>query len=67
MVMNRPYVSLQPSEAVLVQSAAQIFSAYIATGQCTADNEDEYLKKAIKQAIRMARIIDEAVQADKEV
>lgn len=65
--MNRPYVSLQPSEAILVQAAAQIYSAYITTGQCTADNEDEYLKKSIKQAVRMARIIDESVQADKEV
>jgi len=65
--MNRPYVSLQPSEGVLVQAAAQIFSAYIITGQCTPDNEDEYLKKSIKQAVRMARITDESVQADKEV
>lgn len=65
--MNRPYVSLQPSEAVLVQAASQIFSAYISTGQCTPDNEDEYLKKAIKQTVRMARIIDESVQSDKEL
>lgn len=65
--MNRPYISLQPSEGILVQAAAQIFSAYITSGQCTPDNEDEYLKKAIKHAIRMARITDDAVQADKEV
>ena len=65
--MNKPYLALQPTEAVLVQSAAQILSAYIITGQCTPDNEDEYLKKAIKQAVRIARITDESVQADKEV
>jgi len=65
--MNKPYLRLQPTEAVLVQSAAQILSAYIIAGQCTPDNEDEYLKKAIKQVIRIAQITDESVQADQEV
>ena len=65
--MSQPYITLQPSEMVLVQAAAQIFSAYIVSGQCKPDNEDEFLKKAIKHAIRIARKTDDAVQADKEV
>ncbi len=65
--MSRHYINLQPSEAVLVQAAAQIFAAYVSSGQCTPDKEDELLKKAIKQAIRMAQFIDDVVQADKEV
>lgn len=65
--MNKPYVKLQPTEAVIVQSAAEILSAYIIAGQCTPDNEDEYLKKSVKQAIRIVQITDESVQADKEV
>ena len=31
--MNKPYVSLQPSEAVLVQVAGQIYAAYISAGR----------------------------------
>jgi hypothetical protein len=61
------YISLQPSEGILVQAAANILAGYIASGQCTPDNEDQFMKKAIKQAIRIARITDEAVQADKEL
>jgi hypothetical protein len=65
--MSQPYISLQPSEMVLVQAAAQIFSAYITSGQCTPETEEEFLKKAIRHAIRIARKTDDAVQADKEV
>lgn len=65
--INRPYIALQPSEAVLVQAAAQIFAAYIASGQCTPDKEDEYMKKSLRHAIRLAMTTDELVQADKEV
>ncbi len=65
--MNQPYIALQPSEIALVQASAQIFAAYISSGQCTPDKEDEFLKKSIKHAIRIARITDESVQADKEV
>ena len=65
--MNKPYVSLQPSECVIVQAASQIFSAYVISGHLTPKNEDELLRKAIGQAIRLAQITDDAVQADKEV
>lgn len=65
--MSRAYINLQPSEAVLVQAAAQIFAAYISSGQSVPDKENEYLKKSIQQAIRMAQLIDDVVQGDKEV
>lgn len=65
--MSRHYINLQPSEAVIVQAAAQIYAAYIISGQCTPEKEDEYLKKALQQAIRLARTTDDVVQADKEV
>jgi hypothetical protein len=65
--MSRHYISLQPTEAVLVQAAAQIFAAYIASGQCTPEKEEEYLKKSLQLAIRLAMTTDDIVQADKEV
>jgi hypothetical protein len=65
--MSRPYIALQPSEAVIVQAAAQIFAAYIVSGHCGPDREDEYLKKSLQHAIRLAKTTDEVVQADKEV
>jgi hypothetical protein len=64
--MTRHYINLQPSEAVLVRAAAQIFAAYISSGQCTRDKEDEYLKKSLQLAIRLAKTTDDVVQADKE-
>jgi hypothetical protein len=65
--MSQHYISLQPSEAVLVRAAAQIFAAYIVSGQCKPDNEDAYLKKSLQHAIRLAKTTDDVVQADKEV
>jgi len=65
--VSKPYISLQPSEVALLQAAAQILSAHIIAGNCTSENEEEYAKNAIKRAIKMAKITDENVQADKEV
>ena len=65
--MSRPYITLQPSEAVIVQAAAQIFAGYLASGRCSPEMEEECLRKSLKHAIRLAKSADDAVQADKEV
>lgn len=65
--MATPYIALQPSERVLLQAAAQIYAAYVTSGHVTSGKEEEYLTKAVQQSIQLARKIDDAVQADKEI
>jgi hypothetical protein len=65
--MGKPYITLQPSEAVLVQAAATIYSGYLAAGRVPAGEESEWLKRSIQDALWVARVTDENVQADKEM
>ncbi|MAG95024.1 MAG: hypothetical protein CMJ48_14960 [Planctomycetaceae bacterium] len=65
--MNKPYITLQPSEQVLVTAAAGIYAAYISSGRVQEGTEPDWMKRSIEEAIRIARITDNAVQADKEL
>lgn len=65
--MSKPYINLQPSEAVLVQAASTIYSAYVTSGRVPEGDENEWIKRSIQDAVRIARITDENIQADKEM
>lgn len=64
--MNKPYLSLQPSEAVVVQAAAQIFAAYVTSGRAPEGEEESWIRRAVDDAIRIARAVDAAIQSDGE-
>lgn len=65
--MSKPYVTLKPSEQTIVTAAAQIYAGYLAAGRVSDESEEPtYLKKALQQAIQLARQTDEIVQADGE-
>ena len=65
--MANPYINLQPSEAVLVQAAATIYAGYLTSGRVEEGNEGDWLKRSIQDAVRIARITDDNVDADKEL
>ena len=62
---EKHFVDLQSSEQVLVRAAADIFAAYVQRGFVKEGNEEQYISKAIDEAIRIALKIDELV-ADAE-
>jgi hypothetical protein len=64
--MAKSYLKLQQSEAVVVQAAAQIYAAYIATGRVADGQESEFLEKSIRAAIRIAKTTDETIVSDEE-
>lgn len=61
------YFSLQPSEMALLAGASQIFAAYISAGKVTEENKNDYYKIAIKDAIRIGRIVEKNVESDDEL
>lgn len=63
---SRPYLHLQPSEAVVVQAAAQIFSAYVVSGRAPEGEEESWIRRSVDDAIRIARAVDAALQSDGE-
>jgi hypothetical protein len=65
--MSKPYIALQPSESVLVSSAAEIYSAYVISGHVRKDQVQEWLQRAVQEALLIARTIDETIQADAEM
>lgn len=64
--MASHHISLQPSEQTLVTAAATIYAAYITAGRVLDGQEAEWMDRSIRAAIRIAKVTDESVQADKE-
>lgn len=60
------FLSLQHSESVIANMAAEIFAAYVQKGEVSDANEDEYIKKATHIAIRMANYADTLCKSDGE-
>ena len=64
--MTRTYISLKPSEMVITQAAATIFAAYISAELVREGSEDEWMKRAVHEAVRIAKLTDAAVTSDDE-
>ena len=61
------HLKLQHSESVVVQAAAQIYAAYIAAGRVPEGEEAQWMKRSIREAIRIADATDAAVISDEEI
>ncbi|MBI85860.1 MAG: hypothetical protein CMJ81_21910 [Planctomycetaceae bacterium] len=65
--MDKSYLSLQPSEGIVLQAAAHIYAAYIQSGQVTSGSESEWMTRSIEEAIQLAKAIDDIVVSDNEM
>ncbi|MDH3394479.1 MAG: hypothetical protein OEL66_10770 [Desulfobulbaceae bacterium] len=61
------YANLQPSEMAIFNAAASIFSSYVVSGKAGFDNENAMIKKSIEISMKMANIVEKAVQSDDEI
>ena len=50
--MSKPSLSLQKSESAVVQAAATIYAAYIASGRVTDGGEKEWMQRSIQEVGR---------------
>ena len=65
--MAKTYLRLQQSEGYIIQAAAQIYAAHVASGRIEAGQEDACMEKSIRDAIRIAKTVDDAVIAEGEM
>ena len=65
--MTKTSLSLQPSEGIVVRSAAQIYAAYVTAGRVAVGKEGEWIERAIREALRIAKTVDDTVRSDKEM
>ena len=67
MAQKQFHFDLKPSETAIFRGAANIYAAYVSSGQATPENNKEMMKRAISIAIAMARGVDDAVKSDDEI
>ena len=65
--MAKPVMSLQPSEIALFEAASRIYASYVLAGRITDGNENDMIDRSVQEAFHMARLIEEAIQADSEL
>ena len=65
--MARPKLTLHPSEAVVAQSAAYIYAAYLSSGRVPEGKEQQWMQRSIREAYQIARMTDDAIQSDSEM
>ena len=66
-MLKTEYLNLQPTEIGILQGAAAIFAAKVASGKVAADNEDEVVEESVKQAIDLAKTVEYAVKTKGEM
>jgi hypothetical protein len=64
---EKPILSLQPSEAVVIQAAATIYAAYLVSGRVPLGDEAPWMQRSIDEAFWMARAADQEFQSDTEL
>jgi len=61
------HLRLQHSEGIVVHAASRIYAAYIAAGQVTNGNEDQWIGRSIEEALRLAVQTDDRIESDDEI
>ena len=63
---NRVSMRLEDTEKTLIDAASRILAAHISRGDISGDVRDKDVRDAVTKAIKMARMVDNAVHADDE-
>mgnify|MGYP001027537209 CR=1 FL=1 len=68
MAIDKPVsLKLQHSESVVLQVAAQLYSAYVIAGRVGEGDEAAWMERSIRDAISLAEATDAAVISDDEI
>ena len=65
--MTKHTLTLQPTEAVVFTASANIYAAYIAADQVPQGQEQEWIERSIREALLIAKRIDDSIQSDEEM
>lgn len=65
-MIEKSFLRLQQSEAVVCHMAAQILGAFISSGQLNPGNEDTLIDRSVSLAVRLAVKADRAIESDDE-
>jgi len=64
--VSKNVIKLKPSEQAILGAAATIYAGYTTAGRVAEGNEKDWLRRSLKEAIRLAKLTDDSIQADGE-
>ena len=62
--MSKPDITLEPSKGVVSEMASRIYAAYIMRGDVAEGEEDQYMERSIRQAVRIAKTVERSVETE---
>jgi hypothetical protein len=65
--MEKPTITLEPSEQTIVAAASRLYAAYVVSGQVAEGQEDGWRARAVREAVLIAQQVDQSVWADDEI
>ena len=65
--MAKQHFRLAQTEGIVSQMATQLYAAYITAGKVQENTEDEWMTRAIREAIRISKTVDDEFQSEKEI
>lgn len=65
--MTKIYLSLTTTEQAVARCAAEIFSAYIRSGQVVPGEEAQWIERSVREAVQIAQATDELLTSDDEM
>jgi hypothetical protein len=60
------FLRLQHSEGKVCDMASRLLAAFIASGQCTQENEDQLIGRSAFLAVKLADKVDKIIESDDE-
>ena len=64
--MTKHFITLKPSEQAVLGAAATIYAGYTSAQKVSEGDEKEWLRRSLKEAISLAKLTDDSIQADGE-
>ena len=65
--MAQHHIRLEHTEGIISQMATQLYAAYIVAGKVTEKTEKEWMSRSIREAIQIARTVDESIVGENEM
>ena len=62
--MAKPDITLEPRKGVISEMAARIYSAYIIRGEIKEGEENQYMERSIREAVRIAKTVQRSVETE---
>ena len=64
--MTKRFIKLKPSEQAILSAAATIYAGYTSAGRVPEGEENDWLARSLRLALKLAVMTDDSVQADGE-